>query len=226
MRACTSFTNPIQILFFTFNFLKIMQTDFIPNADGNLDTWEQNFLTSFTSLAPNLGFSAAEVTAITTEITGHRTAYATSVTKQAESKAAVEIARTKRKAVIKTIRTVAKRINASPACTEAMRITLKIKGAEHTVDIAMLKPSLTATYNGSAVSVKFNKPAPVDAIRVYSKRGSETEFTFMNTFTKSPFADSRPRLDANTPETRQYRTRFLDSDVEIGVMSDVVEVIV
>jgi hypothetical protein len=203
-----------------------MQKDFIEKTDGNLDTWEQNFVTTFTPIAPNLGFTPAEITAITGEITGHRTAYATSVAKQAESKAAVEIAHSKRKAVIKTIRATAKRINASPACTEAMRITLKIKGAEHTVDIATLKPSLTASFNGSAVSVKFNKPAPVDAIRVYSKRGNETEFTFMNTFTKSPFADNRPRLDANTPETRQYRTRFLDSDVEIGVVSDVVEVVV
>jgi hypothetical protein len=203
-----------------------MQTDFIPGADGNLDTWEQNFVTAFTPLAPNLGFTPAEITAITTEITAHRTAYATSVTKQAESKAAVEMAHTKRKAVTKTLRALAKRINAAPACTEAMRITLKIKGAEHTVDIATLKPSLIATSHGGAVSVKFNKPLPVDAIRVYSKRGNETDFTFMNTFTKSPFADSRPRLEANTPEVRYYRTRFLDNDVEIGLLSDVVEALV
>jgi hypothetical protein len=203
-----------------------MQTDFIPAADGNLDTWQQNFVTAFTPLATNLGFTPAEVTAITAEIAAHRTAYATSVTKQAESKAAVEVAHTKRASTKKMLRALAKRINASPNCTEAMRITLKIKGADHTTDLATLKPSLTATYNGTAVSVKFNKPAPVDAIRIYAKRGTETDFTFLNTFTHAPFVDNRPRLDANTPETRQYRARFLLKDVEIGMNSNVVETIV
>lgn len=203
-----------------------MINDFIPSSDGNLDTWEQNFVTSFALAAASLGFTPADVTAINDEIAAHRAAYATSVAKQAESKAAVTVAHTKRKTTIASIRALVKRINASPNCTDALRITLKIKGSDRTTDIATLKPVLTATTNGGAVSVKFNKPQPVDAIRVYCKRGGETEFTFMNTFTKSPFTDSRPRLDANTPETRQYRTRFLDNDVEIGIMSDVVEVIV
>lgn len=203
-----------------------MITNFIPSSDGDLDTWEQNFVTVFTANAAALGFTPAEVTAVTAEIAAHRTAYAISVAKQAESKAAVAVAQTKRKTTIGSIRTLAKRINAAPACTDALRITLKIKGAEHTVDIATLKPSLIVSSNSGRVSVKFNKPTPVDAIRVYSKRGNETDFTFLNTFTKSPFADNRPRLEANMPETRQYRTRFLDNDVEIGLVSDVVEAMV
>jgi hypothetical protein len=168
-----------------------MTNDFIPSSDGNLDTWEQNFVTTFTTSAASLGFTPAEITAITNDIAAHRSAYATSVAKQAESKAAVIVAHTKRKMAIANIRTLVKRINTSPNCTDALRATLKIKGSDHSVDIATLKPSLVATKNGNNASVKFNKPTPVDAIRVYSKRGNETDFTLMNTFTKSPFTDSR-----------------------------------
>ena len=203
-----------------------MITNFIPSSDGDLDTWEQNFVTVFTANAAVLGFTPADVTAITAEIAAHRTAYATSVAKQAESKAAVAVAQTKRKTTIGSIRTLAKRINAAPTCTDALRITLKIKGADHTVDIATLKPAIAATNSSGTVKVKFNKPKPVDAVRVYAKRGNETEFTFFNTFTKSPFSDNRPRIDANAPETRQYQVRFLDNDAEIGIISDTIQIIV
>jgi hypothetical protein len=73
---------------------------------------------------------------------------------------------------------------------------------------------------------KFNKPFPVEGIRVWSKRGDETEFMFLNSVSHSPFKDPRPRLDPTMPEVRQYRFMFLVKDEEVGQLSHIVEVLV
>jgi len=61
-------------------------------------------------------------------------------------------------------------------------------------------------------------------LEIYSKRGTETEWTLITVDTSSPYVDGRAPLVPNTPEVRQYRARFKDNDLPVGDWSDVVSV--
>jgi hypothetical protein len=102
---------------------------------------------------------------------------------------------------------------------------LKLKGTEHTVDLTALKPVLSDVRVGNNIAIKFAKPTPVDAIKLYCKRVGDTDFVWIGTNTHSPAADSRPRLDPAVPEVRQYRAIYLVKDVEVGRTSSVLEVL-
>ena len=65
----------------------------------------------------------------------------------------------------------------------------------------------------------FNK-SKGDDVTIYSRRGEETDFTFLTRDTNSPYADNPPCLVAGKMETRTYKARYLLDDEEIGRFSD------
>jgi hypothetical protein len=76
-----------------------------------------------------------------------------------------------------------------------------------------LKPTLKV--------IAFDKGA-LEGVRIYSKRGSETEFTYLATDTHSPYNDNRVKLDSGKPEERQYYAFYFSNDYEVGQASDIV----
>jgi len=73
----------------------------------------------------------------------------------------------------------------------------------------------------NAVTVKFDK-GDLEGVKIYSKRGSETHFTFLGTDTHSPYHDNRPKLAADVPEERQYYAFYFQNEYEVGQQSDIV----
>jgi len=62
-------------------------------------------------------------------------------------------------------------------------------------------------------------------VNVYSRRGSETAFTFLARDTESPYIDTRPNL-VNAPEPREYKALYVWHDEEVGHDSDIVQTVV
>ncbi|MEI7485384.1 MAG: hypothetical protein WCK13_11805 [Ignavibacteriota bacterium] len=71
------------------------------------------------------------------------------------------------------------------------------------------------------MTVKFDK-GDLEGVKIYSKRGSETHFTFLGTDTHSPYHDNRPKLAADVPEERQYYAFYFQNEYEVGQQSDIV----
>ncbi len=147
-------------------------------------------------------------------------------TKQKAAKAA----NTKKRNTIKTSRTnaggIAKQIKAHPAYDEVDGQTLGIIGPEDTTDPTTAKPTLSLlTVTTGQVGIGFVKGI-FDGIRIESKRGSETQFTFLATDTEPPYIDTRANLVAGQAESREYRAQYLDGDDPVGVHSDVLVVTV
>jgi hypothetical protein len=109
--------------------------------------------------------------------------------------------------------------NYTPAIGEDCRIVVPIAGPP-----GIPKPVLTGVAEtGFVVRLTFAMLGH-DQIEIYSKRGSETEWTLITVDTNNPYVDGRTPLVANTPEVRQYRARFKDDDFPIGDWSDVISV--
>ena len=65
-------------------------------------------------------------------------------------------------------------------------------------------------------------------MEIRTKRGTETEYTFLARDTESPYVDTRANLAAggNGPETRYYVAQYLQKDAVVGEISDVLVVTV
>ena len=203
-----------------------MKTDFIPVGNGDMDSFEENLISKITIHAPALGLNPDEVTESINIISGHRTAFAKMNSKRSESKSATEDNYNSLTRAVNEIRRLAKQIKSSKSYTTGIGDDLGIIGS----DIAgkysvIMKPSLKANMNGQEVVIKFRKEG-TDGIKLYSRRGAETEFTFLAVDTASPYNDTRDKLDPTKPEQREYYAYFFETDSDIGQQSDVLKVIV
>ncbi|MBC7821454.1 MAG: hypothetical protein IAG10_31590 [Planctomycetaceae bacterium] len=119
----------------------------------------------------------------------------------------------------------ANRSKNAPAYTTTMGELLGILGPENTTDLTNEKPTLQASsINPGSATIGFNKSIS-GGIRLESKRGAETAFSFLAIDTSSPYVDNRANA-APGPETRQYRAQYILGDDPIGNFSNVLTVTV
>lgn len=203
-----------------------MRTDFIPTRDGDLDAHEDNFKNKLNLYAATLGIDPTEVTESIAVIDAHRNSYSVMNSKRAISKSATDENKLKKRLAINELRRMAKKIKTSKAYSTPIGEDLQIIGpGVPTPNYADLKPVIRAIVNGQDVILQFKKEGS-DGIRIYSKRGIETEYTYLSLDTSSPYTDNRLRLDSTKPEQREYYAHFFIEDKEVGHRSDIVKVVV
>lgn len=200
------------------------KTDFIPKRDGDLDAYELNFLNKLTFHSSTLGIDPAEVAAINSKVNSHRMSFANVISKRAESKSANEDNVTKKRNAVNELRRAAKLVKSLSNYNSAIGDDLQVIGPDKPPRIFnALKPTLAAKVNGQEVLIRFRKD-DTDGIKIFSKRGDETEFTFLVLTTQSPYVDKRPKLISNKPEQREYYAGFFEDIHDIGIQSDVIKV--
>lgn len=214
-----------------------MKKDYLARTDGDFDTWEEEFLTQLAIVAAVVGITPPQVTDLTTIIGDHRTLFATAVTKKNEAHAATNAARNKRKAVSAAVRPLVRQIKASPGYTTEIGENLDIIGEEEIIDWNTAKPELKVKLDGGTIVLSFKK-GQSDGIKLYSKQGNQTDFTFLATDTESPYVDNRPKLSSvsiptpgepstaveNVPETREYEAYYMLGDEQVGQLSDTIKI--
>ncbi len=114
-------------------------------------------------------------------------------------------------------RTLVGQIKTNSAYTNAMGEDLGIVADESAS--ALTKPVLTVKLEGADPVIGFKKGSS-DGIKLYSKRGSETDFSFLAVDTRSPYVDNRPNLVPGTTEKRTYQAYFIVNDAQVGGVSD------
>lgn len=200
--------------------------DYIPKPDPELVAWHDNFNTQVAALAATFGLVAADTAAVAATNTdlhakfnASQAAKATAQAKNTEKSAAFA-------AGVTSTRALANRIKAHPAFTAALGQQLGVIGPEDTTDLTQAKPTLKSlAVNPGSVTIGFNKSVS-SGVRLLSKRGAETAFTFLAIDTASPYIDTRANLVAGGPESRQYQAQYLNGDEPIGNLSDALNVVV
>jgi len=200
--------------------------DFISKKDGDLDEQETNFIAKFATIGLTLGFLPAEITSNAAVLTAHQDAYHAMVAKKAEAKAAVADNERRKSEAITEMRRIAKKIKGCAAYTDSIGKDLQIIGPDAIPpDLNFVKPSLKAVLSGGVVVIEFDKQE-MEGVKIYSKRGGESAFTFLGIDTHSPYHDNRLKLDPTKPEERQYYAFYFANDYEVGQQSDIVTVVV
>ncbi len=200
------------------------KADFIPKRDGDLDMYEENFLNKLAIHAPVLGIDPALVTEIQNGIGNHRQAFSAMISKRAESRAASEDNYNKKRSAVNDLRRGAKIVKSMAGYNSAIGDDLQIIGPDQPqIELSLLKPILIVKVNALVSYIKYKK-TDADGIKLYSRRGSETEFTLLGYSTQSPYVDNRPKLTLNQPETREYYAIFMIDMNEIGLVSDSIRV--
>lgn len=124
--------------------------------------------------------------------------------------------------ILPRLRQLVARIKAAPGYNETIGRNLGIIGEEPSAPAGPAKPTAKASPQpGGEVKIEFGK-AGFDGVIIEGRRGSETAWGRLATDNYSPYLDTRPPLDAGSPEVRQYRLRFIERDEAVGEWSDII----
>lgn len=199
---------------------------FIPRRIPDFVAHHDNLKTQAGVLVGQAGITATDVTNLNTDNTNLHTAVGDVISAEAVKQAKVAT----QTSVVRTVTTneqaFANRVKTAAGYNNSIGQQLGFIGPEDSTDLTQEKPTLRATTVAvGSVAIAFNKQTS-DGIRLFSKRGSETTFSFLAVDTSSPYVDTRPNLVPGTPETRQYQAQYILSDEPIGNLSDVLQVTV
>jgi hypothetical protein len=223
----------------------------IPRTEPELVIWLGNFAHKFDVHGPALGFSAAEITALQADaamlnylisdvIPAHKSgldalySYKSLIKNGPVGTATPDIPAaptvpaapaTVAPGVLPRLRQLIQRIRNTPGYTADVGEDLGIEGTDdggNAFDPDTVKPTLRATALTSGhVRVQFDKKS-FDGVYIESRRRGETDWTQLGIDLFSPYVDTRPPAQANTPEVREYRARYLQDDAPTGGWSDIV----
>lgn len=203
-----------------------MKIDFIPKRDGDLNSLEKNFVKKIALHGPVLELSDDEIAESIAIIEKHMQVYDELIYKKAATRSATEINRAERKSALIEMRRMARKIKGCKKYNAGIGDDLAIIGPDIQEKVlAEMKPVLSAVYNGNELVMKFRKRG-TSGVNIYSRRGTETEYTYLGFHASSPYNDARAKLESSRPEAREYYAKFVDGDKEIGQMSDIFKVIV
>lgn len=201
-----------------------MRNDLIPTRYSNFIVKERNFIEKFREFAETLGISTEDMNNTIDILEAHIDSYSNMISKRAESKAATEDHIFKNKKATKEFRRIARLVSALKNYNSAIGQDLGIISTHKTeMSIEEEQPVLRISANGGVASIKFTKHRK-DGIVIFSKRGDEKEFSFLDNCAISPYKDRREKLDNMKPENREYYAVFLKNYKQTGKQSDIVKV--
>ena len=109
--------------------------------------------------------------------------------------------------------------------TQAIGEELGVIGTHLDFDPTTYKAKITAEIFAGFVRIKFIKKG-TDGINLYHRKKGEATWIFLARDTKSPYDDHITLETPNQPEHWEYRAFGIIDDAEIGLPSDIVEVVI
>ena len=226
-----------------------MATDsYLPTTDGGLLKWHTNFAHKLPNHADNLGLTKAQTDAVNADLValGYgiqfvealATAYHSSVLYKKrvikgpqtgavvvypEFKGPVLPLVTVDDGITVRIGILVGQIKLNKNYKETIGIDLGIIGTVVSTDFSEYKPDLKVSLNVGFPMLKYTRKQ-AEGLKIYCRRGTETSLTYLGTATKSNFLDSRPNQVSGVPEIRDYQTWYIDKDVIVGIISNVVSI--
>jgi len=204
------------------------KADYLPKDIPSFNEWVDSYAINYPPIAPTLGLSAPEVTAGTALITDYKAAYAAQIAASVVYKNSVQNTLVKRHALVSGPNGIRKQVasmKANSNYTLATGETLQIELDATQIDINTASPVLKLRLTAeNYVEISFRKLI-FDGIKIESRRGAETEFTYLAFDSEAPYLDTRINLGTG-PERREYRAYFMLKDNVVGVVSAVFSITV
>jgi len=200
-------------------------SDYMPRRDGDLDKWEENFKTKLAVHGAAVGLTHDEITESDTVIEAHQASFVEMISTKDTAKAKVAANTAKKNGMRNVVRPMVQRIKNHPHYTDEIGKDLGIIGPVSTVDYSKVKPTLKVIKGASGITVDFNK-SEFDGVKIFSRRGSETEFSFLANDTNPPYHDTRANLNSADAELREYYAVYILNDDPIGQESEIYKITV
>jgi hypothetical protein len=122
------------------------------------------------------------------------------------------------------LKTEIARYKTSATYTPAIGQLLGVIGTNTDIDVTTYKCKFTADMFGGFIRIKFVK-AGVDGVNIYHRQKGQIEWKFLARDTKSPYDDHIVIQTPGQPEHWEYQLFGVIDDQEIGLASDIVEVV-
>ncbi len=223
----------------------------IPTRDDERVSWTINFEQKFPTLATDLGFGAAEITALVNDSALMRYAILNAQKAAAFSKTCtayknemiggigenaetpkipvnnplappVEVEAGVLERLSKAIQRAKLNVNYSQSIAQQLMVATTAPDSAIPADS---KPKASGTpLTGSTVRIDWTK-GKFDGVFIDSQRGDETAWTRLDFDMRSPYEDTRAPLNPEKPEARRYRLRYFMDNQSVGMWSDVITVI-
>lgn len=117
-------------------------------------------------------------------------------------------------------------IKSKPSYTDGIGAGLGIVGHSIPVIYDEYSPWFILRIRGeNCVEVCFRRHY-ADAVNIYSRRGTEESFSFLARTSVSPYMDTRPNINPEVPEIRDYRICLVRNYETIGRLSDIKRIII
>ena len=201
-----------------------MNQSYLPTKDSELLSWLNNYKTKITVHATALGISAAQLTQEKAWCDAMIAAINLIETKKQELKGAVTAKQAARQTQVGALQLEIARHKLVNGYTQAIGEELGVIGTHLDFDPATYKSKITVEIFGGFVRIKFVKKG-TDGINLYHRKKGEATWIFLARDTKSPYDDHIVLTTENQPEHWEYRAFGVLDDAEIGLASDIVEVV-
>lgn len=199
--------------------------EFIPKADDALCAWLKNFTQKLTVSAKLFGISDTELKEYKIQCDDLIEIIEGVSLSKTELKQKIELKYELKNEVITNIRNLVDEIKGNDLYNKDIGKQLGIVDATVKVDSNNAKPILNAKIVNGEILISYNYSI-AKGIAIYSKRNTESNFSFLAMETGNPYYDHRFKLVVEEPETRYYYAYFINDKVEqFGLPSDVVSIL-
>jgi hypothetical protein len=212
-------------------------TDYIPGADAEFNTWQQNFITSLTSNKATFGLSDADLGSLTAAQTEWTDAYTGHTAAQAAASGAQQTKKAARQNFENVLRAMARRVQGHQNTEDKHRAALGLHvraetrastSAPTTRPVASVDTSQrlrhTIKFTDEAMPGSTAKPDGVLGCEIWVKVGSvpadPSELHFLGLDTRTPYVAEYGGEDGG--KTAYYMLRWVNSKGEQGPWSQTV----
>lgn len=191
---------------------------YIPDREGQLIIWLENFIVKIGTHGATLDLDPAEISELQDRAQAIIDAINLTTQKKDQWKAQVETKNTTKGDNTTFITSKVTQFKEEETYTPAIGDDLGVIGPEQGFDSLTYQPTLTVQNIQQGRLLKFSK-SETDGVNVYRRPKGGTEWTFLAMDTKSPYLDSE---DFASPTEVEYKVVGVIDNEEIGVDSDIV----
>ena len=199
----------------------LTRNDLIPASDEKFVFWGKRFAGT---VSPDMGVADDKITELRAELDEFTELISKTAELQNTTRHLVQLKRTKRQMLEKSVRAEIKKIKARTEYTTAEGLQLGIESSIKSNNLAANAPHLSAIdRTGGLVELSFTKDGS-DGVHVYSQREGDSGWVLQGYAARSPFEDKRPLLNEIQSELRRYSAVYVKGRIEVGSFSNEVVV--